>query len=399
MALLDMRHLRLRSLILGEESVQREHMVLLINAFGSNLEVLKFGNSAQLVDAATLDLLALTCSNLKHLKIFCEDMPPDVLASAFGPGRFPKLETLVTQLGPVVNDEVTLALCTGHPNLESIGGSIPSMSISSVAVIMTHCPRFRSVELAQFAFNTVYTADADAPNDIEAPYYKLILREPLLPEDSLHAFKGAAYFKHKVRELEYLPWRSYVNVLSDNDVEQVIDAFGKDLHILNIELGSNVTHHALEKLGECTALRTLSLSHCATITDDLLMMLADECQYITSLSFTSAEDISDEGVCHLLERMGPRLISLVLNNCPQLTDTVLSAIAEHCDQLESLDISDTDITAEAIISDVIEPDRLPKLTRLDCWAMEEVCQFVADEENDGLNRRWLQVLDLRVDWC
>lgn len=127
------------------------------------------------------------------------------------------------------------------------------------------------------------------------------------------------------------------------------------------------------------------------------MLLADQCHYIKCLSFTSAVNITDSSVCYLLQCMGPRLVNFGIDQCSQLTDTVLIAIVEHCEQLESLDISETGITADAIITHLIKRDRLMKLNRVKVGLDEQeddvLWEFVNNEGSE-VYEKWARVLGL-----
>lgn len=196
-ALAAMHHLRLRGLVLKEDSPHGGHVGSLINAFGSTLEVLNLGE-ADCVDTATLHLLTSTCQNMTHLSLACEDMSPEALVAAFG-GKLPLLVKLEVIMGPVVNDEVVLALCAGRPNLECISAD---MGLSSVAVVLSHCPLIREVDTDTVKFHTVFEA-ADSRDEVEVPYYVLDLRGPFPSTAYLRAafeaIKRAPHFKHKVR--------------------------------------------------------------------------------------------------------------------------------------------------------------------------------------------------------
>lgn len=91
-ALATMNHLRLRTLKLDNNNESDESMSLLINSFGSTLEVLHTGDERP-IDAETLHLLASKCRNLRSVTFYVENMSSQVLAAAFGPGTFPLLES------------------------------------------------------------------------------------------------------------------------------------------------------------------------------------------------------------------------------------------------------------------------------------------------------------------
>lgn len=230
--------------------------------------------------------------------------------------------------------------------------------------------------------------------EVEVPYYVLDLRGPFTAASNLRAafdaIKRAPYFKHRVRAFQSSP---PFNV-SGNDVDEVINAFGKDLHFLNIVLPDNVSHQTLKRLlRECTALRTIGFHESTALTDDLVVLLADQCHHVIFLSLGGAVNITNASVHYLLQHIGPQLLSLAINQCSQLTDSTLAAIVDQCLLIRALDITGTGITADTVISNVIKPNCLPQLNKLmiDLETLKSLNKFVKEEENKA-NKRWLELL-------
>lgn len=294
-----------------------------------------------------------------------------------------------------INDDVILALCSGHPNLKSIDVEYASnVSISSIAVAVSHCPQLRDFKTGRFRFTTVMDAAYSCYDSADFPFYKLFIWGlPMVATGSLRvalqSITDAAI--HRVRMFSSLTAQNFTN----DDVEAILDAFGQYLFTLDIPLAADVSNQTIEKLTrQCTALRTLFLEHCVAFTDNLVMLLADQCGHVRNLCLAGATSITNVSVCYLLQRMGSRLVHLYINQCPQLTGSTLVAIVDFCTLLETLDITGTGITADAVIMHVIMPNCLLKLGELlvDLKSQTIINNFVKKEEN-GANKRWWNVVE------
>lgn len=91
--------------------------------------------------------------------------------------------------------------------------------------------------------------------------------------------------------------------------------------------------------------------------------------------------------------MGRHLTSLYIEHCHRLTNPTLITIAECCTSLRTLNISETGITADAVITYLIKPNRLLELASLEVGEglLPYLRDFVMEEEN-GANGRWQDVL-------
>lgn len=109
--------------------------------------------------------------------------------------------------------------------------------------------------------------------------------------------------------------------------------------------------------------RTLDLTHCVSVNDDLLRLVAIKCQSLqnlnlsfctkvsdtglqafhergsialTSLTLDSCLDVSDSGIAHIAQGSHKYLRELRLRNLPNLTNDTLISIANHCTGLHEL---------------------------------------------------------------
>jgi hypothetical protein len=83
-------------------------------------------------------------------------------------------------------------------------------------------------------------------------------------------------------------------------------------------------------------LTSLHVKSCEWLLDATLLVCAQHCPLLTDLSLTSCEAITPEGVVWLVVGCGATLKSVTLSGCAQLGDEVVMAIADHCPGLEVL---------------------------------------------------------------
>lgn len=131
------------------------------------------------------------------------------------------------------------------------------------------------------------------------------------------------------------------------------------------------------------------------------MQLADHCHGLGVLSLTGAVSITNVSMCYLLQRMGPQLLQFSVEQCPLLSEPTLIAIVERCASLETLNFAGTGITADAIMTHLIKPDCLLKLTVLkvayEVYLMLQILRnAVGNEQNEANTRRWLRVLQAKL---
>lgn len=120
---------------------------------------------------------------------------------------------------------------------------------------------------------------------------------------TLQAITSAPFFKYRVGSIT----ASYdgAHKYSNEDLAEMVDAFGKYLHYLRVYLGVDVSHFTLERLlGECGALRTLYLDDCAIFIDELVVQLADQCNHATDLSLAGAISITNMSMCYFTAAHG-----------------------------------------------------------------------------------------------
>lgn len=85
-------------------------------------------------------------------------------------------------------------------------------------------------------------------------------------------------------------------------------------------------------------LRRLVLRGCTSITNHALFSLALRTTRLRSVDLSFITDIDDAGISALIDAAAPHLVTLLLRQCPHVTDVSLKAIG-NCHSLQTLDIS------------------------------------------------------------
>lgn len=89
------------------------------------------------------------------------------------------------------------------------------------------------------------------------------------------------------------------------------------------------------------------------MTDSTLAQLAVHCPRLNTLVLSHCDQVTDEGIARLAEGLcGPdQLQTLAMDNCPLLTDAALEHLGSNCRKLRQLDLYDCQlITKQGINS-------------------------------------------------
>ena len=93
-----------------------------------------------------------------------------------------------------------------------------------------------------------------------------------------------------------------------------------------------------------TNLKTLTVS-CSSVSDKCLAALGAGCSLLSTLNLRYCKNISDDGVIEFTQHHHHRNLKVIdLRECRGITDRSLSALAESCPDLESLNVSGCSIS-------------------------------------------------------
>ena len=168
--------------------------------------------------------------------------------------------------------------------------------------------------------------------------------------------------------------------------------FGKNLTELDLGRCSGITDQALESIGSANSLRVLNLRGCWMITDSGMAMLANgsPARTLKKLIIAECERITDNGISLLrqiscLEELNlaecgpavtdtggvtlagiPNLKRLNLSWLVNISDVTLTAIAEHCRKLMTLDLTGCEFITGEGIRGFVDHESLEELVLVSC---------------------------------
>ncbi|KAJ4460268.1 putative leucine Rich Repeat family protein [Paratrimastix pyriformis] len=242
----------------------------------------------------------------------------------------PRLEEVVLVFCADLSDAGVEALARGCPALRSINiNSCVKVGNSSLATLAAFCPRLvaLSANLCPALDDAGLTAvrsralpPAASPSSLPPCLTAIELPSPL------PAPPARCQFAQKRLGLEELSL-AHDAAITDEGVAVLVSRCRQTLRRLDLAHLPLTDDGAIPISLHCTALRSLSLSHCNALTDVSMGLL--------------------------LPRTGPTLVQLDLNGCTQLTDATGLAVARHCPRLEQLYLGGckrlTDLTASALL--------------------------------------------------
>ena len=161
-----------------------------------------------------------------------------------------------------------------------------------------------------------------------------------------------------------------------------------------------LTDHTLMLIAEhCTGLQSLSLNRCYEITNTGLITVSEQCTNLQSLKINYSDQISDASILSIsIHCTG--LLSLDLVYCNQVTDVSIISISTHCTGLQSLNLKYYDEITDASIIPISENCTGLKRLDISCTditdasliAIAKNCtglQLLSTYECDGLSREKL----------
>ena len=145
------------------------------------------------------------------------------------------------------------------------------------------------------------------------------------------------------------------------------------------EMANQIALHTLMSIGmpKDEALSQLDsgkinlTSYSENVTDDVVIALAENCDWLISISLWFCSKITDTAVIAIAENC-PELTAINLRHCRNLTDTALTAVAEHCGNITDVDLNCCiNITNATVIAFATN---CPGLTNIDLGR----CDYVTD---------------------
>lgn len=133
--------------------------------------------------------------------------------------------------------------------------------------------------------------------------------------------------------------------ISDIGVRYAVECYRNSLTSLTLKDCPQVTDRALEGVADwCTLLARVSFNSALNVTDKGVCKLVKHCKKLQCLDLGNCVLVSDKGVVAIADCLCSTLEELNLENCVKLTDLSLSAVILSCRSLKTLDFSGTSIT-------------------------------------------------------
>ncbi|CAM6096718.1 unnamed protein product [Calypogeia fissa] len=164
---------------------------------------------------------------------------------------------------------------------------------------------------------------------------------------------------------------SYCLEVSDDALDVVANVAGHRLKSISLAKISQFSDVGLVRLlSKCPSLRELDLSYCSYITDNGIVGVT-ALKNLEVLKLENCRNITDAGLgaiaagCKVLRHLSLRW-------CLGVTDMGISLLSMNCKQLETLDLSYTEVTAKGLES-ITELESLKNLLLMSCNSVDDAC--------------------------
>jgi DNA repair protein RAD7 len=167
----------------------------------------------------------------------------------------------------------------------------------------------------------------------------------------------------KLRELDL----DANNLVSDGAWMEFFDKRGAQLESLKLaHLNDSMRDPTVERLVQrCGNLKTLELRTCTLMTEESIYRLATLTS-LEHLTIAVAQEASAESLVHLITSLGPKLITLGLEQYQEVDDTVLEAIKENCPRLSKLRLTGSSLCHDRVFASLFDNNcPFPPLTYAD----------------------------------
>ena len=111
---------------------------------------------------------------------------------------------------------------------------------------------------------------------------------------------------------------------------------------------NNITNNGLVQLSRCSKnLEVLYIRECNNISDDGIIELTTNCNKLQSL-YIAGSSLTDKGLIRVAKNL-PRLQTLNISECVNVTDVGIIELGQNCKELESLFVGGCDISDQGVI--------------------------------------------------
>jgi hypothetical protein len=153
-----------------------------------------------------------------------------------------------------------------------------------------------------------------------------------LEDENPHLYADLVEYRILIKTLDF----SIAPALSSETLSRILEFYYRCESIYLTD--NNISTEALELIAtKCPKLRSLNLEFCSDITDTGLEVVAQNYQMLNLLNIGWCENITDTGV-QAIVRKCLMLQSLSVEGCDNITNTGLEAIAQNCRMITLLNL-------------------------------------------------------------
>ena len=184
------------------------------------------------------------------------------------------------------------------------------------------------------------------------------------------------------------------NIFSFITENDYVDQFRYTQHLFMI--GSISDDMAIFVISHCPCLLSIDIGDyeqtTPQITDRTLQLIAEHCNGLQSLSLSDCREITDTGLITISKHY-PHLKSFTVDDCDQITDTSIISMSTHCTALLLLCLQGcSEITDTSIISISTHCIRLQSLNL-------DGCSEITDDSIISISRHCTGLQSLNIGWC
>jgi hypothetical protein len=365
---------------------------------------------------AGMRALAAGCPQLQSLRLYGAGLSQEgVMAAA---RALPQLQDVSLDQYWLVGDEGLAVLATHCPRLRALDMAFENATNGGIAAAVARWPELERLNLSGIPFLTVAAYRAVGASCPRLRALKTGLQDGNVSPPAGYAGRTDACV-HAVadgcpllQELDLTGW----DCITDAALVAVASRCPQ-LERLALSRCERVTDvGVIAVTTRCQRLRTLDVQGCELVTVDSMLRGLVHCRELEELSLRFAgapaallgtqwprlRKVSVDRPCYLDVTNGdiamlaghcPALQSLTLNGCAMLTDAAVLAVAAHCPRLEELDLSRCSALTDASLLAVAA--NCPRLSRLDvCY-----CQALTDASITAVVRSCTRLAALQAAHC
>nr|XP_054754818.1 F-box/LRR-repeat protein 20-like [Lytechinus pictus] len=319
-----------------------------INAITQNLGSLEKLNLNKLksIPQDTFEQLTSNLTKLTHLSLASNlNLKGAQMLKGLRGASFSHLRSLNLQGCPQVDDDVVFCICDAAPDLQELNLSsshaMTDLSVHRISARL-HCLKRLNLSWCQRITDFgLLGLDKDCPVISPPDESSKHSSDRYTRSHSNMGFFRPAKFEEVILTIPEDEMQEYLNSTSRVAINAI-----KTLEYLNLAACHHLTDRCIQESISFPRLQTLDLRMCRNVTDKSLESVAKNNPNLQDLTVSECHQITDVGVTAVAEGLC-RLSSLVIPRC-LITEKSLDALAQHCRHLKFLDVSQCNVPIAAV---------------------------------------------------